>query len=88
MNKANMALMTIGIVAVISFLTAGSFTNSVLAGKDKDYKKVILKCYKFDEEHDGHDGSDYRFRDGHYHFYCYIVDPDDHNGHDDDRYGN
>ncbi|MBA3978517.1 MAG: hypothetical protein H0X50_10070 [Nitrosopumilus sp.] len=92
MNKTNMALMTIVIVAVLSVLTAGSFTSSALADKDKDYKKIVLKCYKYDDEHDGHDDSDYRFRDGHNYFYCYLVDFNDRNGHnsdkkhDDDRY--
>lgn len=82
MNKSNIALMTIGIVAVLSVLTAGSFANPALADKDKDYEKIIMKCYKYDDESDDHEDSDHHFEDGKYHYYCYMLHHHDDKEHD------
>ncbi len=88
MNKTNIAFMTIGIVAVLSVLIAGSFANPALADKDKDkdYKKIIIKCHKYDDEQKNHEDYDYHFEDGKYHFYCDIIDRDDHYHNDDKKH--
>jgi hypothetical protein len=59
MNKTSIALMTTGIVEVLSVLTAGNFYQLNPCREIQTIKKVILKCYKYDTEHDAHDDSDY-----------------------------
>ncbi|MDQ4073530.1 MAG: hypothetical protein M3162_04410 [Thermoproteota archaeon] len=72
--------MAIGVMAVLSVLTAGSFTFPTLADEHKDRDgdyDILHNCYKYDEEHDGHSEHDYHFEDGNYHFYCYLVNLDE-----------